>query len=74
LFVPAVPGAILGMLGYILARADLARMRTGSVDRKGRKATKEAEKMSLIGLVLSLITCFICAALALMAFLKDMLD
>jgi hypothetical protein len=71
LFVPAIPGAILGMLGYTMARADLVRMRAGTIDRNERKTTKEAEKLSAIGLALNLITCFACGSLSLFVFLSE---
>jgi hypothetical protein len=63
LLIPAIPGVILGMVGYAMAWADLDKMRAGLIDRNGRKEAQEAERLSAIGLWLNLITCFFCCVI-----------
>jgi hypothetical protein len=69
LLIPTIPGLLFGVAGYWMACTDLDRMRVGTIDRNGRQATKEAERLSAIGLWLNLITCFFCGVIFLIVVL-----
>jgi hypothetical protein len=61
--IPVIPGALLGTVGYTLARADQARMRAGLLDPNGSKEAQEAERLCSFGLWLNLLPCFFCGVI-----------
>lgn len=52
---PSVIGLPLGILVFVLARRDLARMRCGLMDPAGQRSTNSARIAALVGVVLNAI-------------------
>jgi hypothetical protein len=55
-----LPGLILGIIGWWMGQADLAKMKAGSMDPEGKSSTQGGWICSIIGTIASLLMMLLC--------------
>ncbi len=63
-FVPLLPGLLIGVATYCVARSDLRKMQLGVMDPSGYDETDEARRWGMFGLLLNLVTLLLLGLIA----------